>query len=291
MSPLYECLEGHVVLTGFAPDGDSVRFLPNDPSKLANLRRGSLLRPSTVDGSVQLRLQGIDAPELHYALASQPRAAGARDALMAWLGVQAITYAADAATVMTADPPGVPAVVLADTVDARGRVIAYLLRRCPGTSARRHHVDTSLLAETANHALLAAGHVYFLAYTSLPVEHRRVLRDVARAARARKLGVWSADATKRGFLLRGVRSLAPGGALVFPKLFRRCVDYVAQRYAYGFAGTFVDWLEGHGSAGMPVPDRVVVKHAANVLLSSLVREHDRRIALAVDLNDLVFVEE
>ena len=41
-----------------------------------------------MNGSVQLRLEGIDAPELHYGTTSQPRGATARDALLTWLGVR-----------------------------------------------------------------------------------------------------------------------------------------------------------------------------------------------------------
>src|SRR5262245_61246945 len=38
----------------------------DDPSLLETLHRGYKIRISTKDGSVQLRLEGIDAPELHY---------------------------------------------------------------------------------------------------------------------------------------------------------------------------------------------------------------------------------
>ena len=41
MGPLYECLDGHIVLTCYAPDGDSIRFLPDDAAPLADLQRSS----------------------------------------------------------------------------------------------------------------------------------------------------------------------------------------------------------------------------------------------------------
>jgi len=263
--------------------------MPNDPAPLGLLRRSTLLKWSNVNGSVQLRLEGIDAPELHYASAGQPRAASARDALLSWLGATSVTCAPDGATVTACAPEIIPCTILTSGIDARGRVIAYLLRACPDTGARRHRVSAAVLRATANFALLEAGHVYPLAYTSQPSDHRTLFRGTARKARAKRLGVWNDDATARGFALRGVRSVGPSGALILPKLFRRCVDYFADRYQ-GFGGTFVEWLAGHGSGGEEKPDRVVLRHAANVLLSSLMKQTTTEVALQADPLDLVWVE-
>ncbi len=297
LAPLYRRIDGHVLLAGSAPDGDSIRFLPRDASALGELRRARLLRTSPVNGSVQLRLEGIDAPELHYVSEAQPRGALARDALLAWLGVGRVTYAADGVTIAHADPAGVPVTILADAVDPNGRVIAYLQRadtmlgasRKSAALPKRKRVDAEALAATANVALLAAGHVYLLMYTSLPLLHRHVLRDVARGARAKKLGVHSADATERGFAVRGERALSPTGALIFPKLFRRVVDF-RRALVQGFHGSFGAWLAGHGSHGAPSPDRVNVKHAANILFASLVKERAGRVSLTTDPTNLIFVE-
>ena len=306
MVPLFVAIRGRVLLKGYAPDGDSIRFVPHarDVARLAGLRRASLLRRSATDGSVQLRLEGIDAPELHYEGACQPRGACARDALLAWLGVDVagVRYAPGGAVIVSASPRTVPVTVLAAGIDAHGRVIAYLLpdaRARAGARARhvslRMRVTDAVLRATANYALVHQGHAYPLAYTSQPVAHRAAFRDAARRARRARLGVWSEDATARGFGLHGgLRALGPHGALVVPKLFRRCVDYLGAREREGAArGNFVDWLAAHGShgaAGAHAIDRVVLPHAANVPFATLVRERDARISLAVDPINLVFVE-
>jgi len=298
IAPLYYALDGHVVVNGYAPDGDSIRFAPNDPANLSKLRRSALIRMSEKDCSIQLRLEGIDSPELHYAAAAQPRGGAARDALLRWLGVSGVTCAVDGSTITSSAPTSVPAQILTNAADPHGRLIAYLLRKGPrpvpgapgALPPRRRRVDEAVLRETANYALLQEGHAYLLAYTSLPSVHRAVLRAAARAARTRHLGVWQRDVTSRGFALRGKRSIGPGGALIFPKLFRRCIDYLAQK-AVGYSGTFVDWLSVHGSGGSLSPDRVVTPHAANVSLASLIRESKASIALVSDISDLVFVEE
>jgi endonuclease YncB( thermonuclease family) len=288
--PLFEAIDGHVVVTGYAPDGDSIRFLPRDPDRLGSLRRSSLLRRSPVNGSVQLRLEGIDAPELYYGTTSQPRGASARDALLSWLGVRDLACAADRTTVTSASPIAVPATILADAIDPHGRAIAWLLRERQQSGARRHRLTTAVVKSSANYALALDGHAYPLAYTSLLPSHRATMRDAGRRARDSRLGVWRDDVTRKGFVLRGERSIGPRGVLVFPKLFRRCVDYLAHRAAEGFRGTFLEWLASHGSRGAPVPDRIVLPHAANIPLATVVRERHGTISLGLDVLDLVFVE-
>ena len=294
MGPLYQAFEGHVLLEGCAPDGDSFRFLPRTPHALAGLTNASLLlRNQRADGSVQLRLEGIDAPELHYEGAAQPRGARARDALLAWLGVDPseLHYAFDGATIIRA-PTGArrPVTALAREVDRHGRPVAYVLRGTGHARGRRCHVTSAMLGATANAAMLASGEAYLLAYTSLPPQHRAALRALAREARRAKRSVWRDDATARGFALRaGKRALGPEGALVFPKLFRRCIDYLLRRHAERFGGSFVDWLARYGARGVPgSPERVCVPHAANIPFASLVREAHDRIVLATDLTDLIF---
>jgi len=61
----YRVIAGRAVLVGKQPDGDSVRFVPDDATLLTGLKNGDRVRVSG-DGSVQLRFDGIDAPELHY---------------------------------------------------------------------------------------------------------------------------------------------------------------------------------------------------------------------------------
>lgn len=294
MGPMYLAFEGQILLEGCAPDGDSLRFLPRDPHALRALSNAALLsRSRHGDGSVQLRLEGIDAPELHYEGAAQPRGARARDALLDWLGVdvRALTFAFDEATVLRA-PRMAPLRVtaLAREVDRHGRPIAYLLPGTGHTRARRCHVTEVVLRRSANAAMLAAGEAYLLAYTSLPLAHRAVLRALARGARRARHGVWADDASARGVALHGgKRALGPGGALVFPKLFRRCIDYLLRRHAERFGGSFVDWLARYGARGVPgSPERVCVPHAANIPFASLVREAHDRIVLATDLTDLIF---
>ena len=59
--------------SGFEPDGDSIQFRPDDATLLDRLERvGSAYRLTSI-GSTQLRLEGMDALELHFEGSHQPR--------------------------------------------------------------------------------------------------------------------------------------------------------------------------------------------------------------------------
>jgi hypothetical protein len=77
---------------------------------------------------VQLRLEGVDAPELHYGPAAQPLGREARDQLLAWVGFTALEYAPPSQTRVTAaSPEAVPAVIFTQAVDRNGFPVAYLV--------------------------------------------------------------------------------------------------------------------------------------------------------------------
>ena len=80
----YLVIAGEAVVVGKQPDGDSVRFRAGDPDLFTQLENGQRVQPSA-DGTVQLRFDGIDAPELHYQGHEQPQGTTARDSLLAHL--------------------------------------------------------------------------------------------------------------------------------------------------------------------------------------------------------------
>lgn len=63
--PFLLALHGQLTIVGKSPDGDSIRFIPDSPDALSQLQRADRIRISSSDGSVQLRLEGIDTPETH----------------------------------------------------------------------------------------------------------------------------------------------------------------------------------------------------------------------------------
>jgi len=63
--------------------------------------------------------------------------------------------------------------------------------------------------------------------------------------------VWALDRT-RAFALASAGSIGVRGALIFPKLFRRCVAFLTDRFS-GFRGGIREWLQSEAG-----PDNDVV---------------------------------
>lgn len=66
-------IRGQLIPLGRQPDGDSIRFRADRLELFLECESGRPIRPDAT-GAVQLRLEGIDAPEAHYAGHSQPLA-------------------------------------------------------------------------------------------------------------------------------------------------------------------------------------------------------------------------
>jgi endonuclease YncB( thermonuclease family) len=286
-APSQLCLRGSLVVEGKAPDGDSIRLVPDTPALLEELRRAERVRVSPADGSVQLRLEAIDAPETSYGPAGQPLGTQARDRLLALAGFTDVRRAGGGNTVTDAEPDRVPAAALSLMADANGRPVCFLLvgDDLP-PDGEYTALEPALLERTLNHALLADGSAYLTLYDALAPVLRRALRAVAAEAREAGRGVWARDRTAE-FELAGQDSIGPEGALILPKLFRRCTDYLATRQG---RETLRTWLRTAGDETRPEDDRVLVGRI-ETRLSDLVEQRNRTIAFSADPLDLVFLEK
>jgi endonuclease YncB( thermonuclease family) len=272
------CLRGELVVVGKSPDGDSIRFRPASPELVRTLENGDRARASS-DGTFQLRLDGIDAPETHYNGHAQPLAVPARDALLAWCGFSDVRWAGDQVSAST--PAAIPAAVLAKLVDLNGRPVVFLLRDDLPPDGEPAEVR---LDGTANAELLRTGDAYGTLYSSTDPELRDELRAIARSARAGGLAVWPQDASG-GFVLASQDSIGPAGSLILPKLFRRCTDYLRSRNP---RETLPEWMARMGDRE---DDLVSVAGAAPVRFGTLISQAGDRVSLDADPLDLVFSEK
>jgi endonuclease YncB( thermonuclease family) len=223
-TPFYRLINGNFIIQNKSPDGDSVRFIADNPSDFDNLHRGYLMKISK-DGSVQLRFEGIDAAEVHYAGKAQPLGNQSRDKLISLMGFENIKYNGD--KVANSEPIKIAGSILTNSMDTYGRPIAYTLLQKDTQNLDSKgwvFVDEDLIKKTFNYQMLNLGEAYFLSYTSQQAEHRNVMRAGALNAREKNLGVWKVDTTTE-FTLKDINSVTEGGQLIFPKLFRRTVDY------------------------------------------------------------------
>ncbi|WP_026204597.1 hypothetical protein [Actinomycetospora chiangmaiensis] len=274
-------IRGRLVVVGYSPDGDSMRFVPDDIATVRGLENGGRVEPSKRDGSIQLRLDAIDAPETHYQDQAQPLGVEARTTLLDAVGFRDVTFD-DGGTVTAATPDSVPAAICAALVEVNGRPVALLVT---GDAAAAHEdgaeVDPATVVDVSVNATQTSnGRAYLTLYTSTPEPVRRRFVELAAAATGPG-SVWAADRSG-GFTLTTQADVGPDGRLILPKLFRRATDYLRA----DTSDTFLEWLRAQGADDDPVEAA-----GRRTILSALITQDGDRIALTASIPDLVFVED
>ncbi|KAB0676285.1 thermonuclease family protein [Aureimonas leprariae] len=226
----YRLVKGRYRVVNYAPDGDTIRFEPDDRTAL-----GLLLGEARFNapGHVPLRLEGVDALESHYSPPSgggalsqpMPLARAATDFLLDFVGVRDVAWTAERRSIASAND-GAPGHVLTRSVDKYGRVIAFAFAG-PADEEDGDDVflDATGLAASYNQATLAAGLVYPTFYWGLFADLRNALAATARQARAEGKGVFAGDRTQSGVRVSSLASVTDD-AVILPKLFRRLSDFL-----------------------------------------------------------------
>ena len=252
------------------PDGDSIRFAPDNPALLFDLhRRGKSPRLHDKNKTIQLRYEGIDALEK-----------------------AAIKEFSDAALQKNlelldlADRKEEEGYILARQTGPYGRPICFVFagrsRKRDGASV---YLEKDLLQESVNYQLLEAGAAYPLFYDTLFADLRSVLASASKQARAADVGFWSADKTKTGVRWRGIDSLSDLDPIM-PKLWRRLKKYAKKRAADGepdTLGGFMKYLRAN-------PDRLVIIEGARATdFDNIVEVDGRVVKFPLDPEDVFFI--
>jgi endonuclease YncB( thermonuclease family) len=282
--PYLRVIKGRYHVKGFKPDGDSVRFVADKPALFNGLYRGH--KNTSTNGDFQLRLEGIDAPETHYANEGQPHGDISRDRLLSLLGFTDLQF--DRQKIIAASQESLRGTILTKGFDLHGRPISYaLLGDQPQLEEGRDiRVQSELLAQTLNAQLLAEGFAYPLFYTSMPDPHRQMLRQRAAQARERKVGIWGADSSRTFQLVDRASVCLPAGTLIYPKFFRRCLDYLLQVQSAGFTGDLTTWLLAN-----ELKNDLVVLDRQELPLSRLFEHKSQTVTCQTDLLDMLFIEK
>jgi endonuclease YncB( thermonuclease family) len=283
-------IKGTFQLVGASPDGDSVRFYPDDPE--ATKKAGLKVRLNS-RGGMQLRLDAIDALETHYRphggpMLHQPVALGtaAADRLVAVLGFTKVLRADDG-KVTSATPEKITGHILTRFADKYGRAVAFAFPgQRPGRSVDGSlvHLDVKALKNSVNFRIIAEGLAYPTFYSLLYPDLRQALSDAAVAARASGSGVWASDVTTSGFKL-SKRAQLSDDLVLLPKLFRRLADYLVLDETGGASlSGFAHFLDTRNDRLFTVPGG----HATE--LSTLVEVKRQSVKLTVPPEQIVFVE-
>lgn len=241
-------IEGTYRPIGARPDGDSVRFYPDNPADWDRVQGPHRVRRNK-SGGAQLRLDGIDALETHFTTASgethqPPRFAKAASAeLLDWLGFADIVRHPRDGTVTTCEPTQIPGYIFTRTADINGRCVALAGKGpAPAASGTRAFVDIAMVQRTANYHQLAHGLAYPTFYRKLFPDLRTAMCEAAKTARADQTGLWPKDVTQTGATVAERRSLTEH-LVILPKLFRRLAAYLALNDGDLSLAGFPDYLD------------------------------------------------
>jgi endonuclease YncB( thermonuclease family) len=280
----YLLIKGSFVIVDKAPDGDSVRFRPDDTTLLEQLKRSYRIEPSK-DGTVQLRFEAIDAPELHYQGKGQPMGRESRDFLLRQLGFSTYLYN-DNDTITDAVPREIRGGILSTSAEANGRPVSYVFLESDLATyqdGERTTLDETLLAKSINVSILRAGMAYYTVYSSQGEREQTFMRSIAEQAKSSGLGIWAVDQTSE-FSLASFEDVTKS-QLVLPKMFRRCVVYLRDRDK-GFSGTLRDWLLAD-----PNRDDEILLGSRKTRLSSLIQVEGSTVNVLFDPLEAVFLEK
>jgi endonuclease YncB( thermonuclease family) len=268
---------------GFEPDGDSIQFRPANPNLLDRLEQVGRPYRLTLIGSTQLRLEGIDALEIHFEGSHQPRplADQARDFLTNLFEMNPVPYRPPAG-IQVAPPVSVDAVsgyILSRSLEVNGRPVAFAFA---GPPPRQEEVllDVPMLQQSVNHATIANGHAYPLFYDTLFQDLRAELANVAKAARQSSKGLWNKDQTQSGVDVATQEDLEQHG-VIFPKLFRRLTSYLDE--PHNGMTEFINWLA-------ETQEKIFDLHTGNFThFDTIVQVSGKKVSMQREPEEIVFV--
>jgi endonuclease YncB( thermonuclease family) len=242
----YLLIEGSFRILGAAPDGDSVRFYPNNVKRwqdLSTLTRDHRVQPNST-GGVQLRLDGIDALETHYNALSQPLELGhaAAAKLLELIGFTNVTRG-NPERVTAATPEQTKGHILTKFADKYGRAVAFVFAgSAPERDGEMIFVEPERLKKSLNYLLLGQGFAYPTYYKGLYFELREMLTNAVKEAREAQRGVWEKDQAEQGFTVKNLQTITED-VVMLPKLFRRLADYLEQNDGDASLAGFENFLE------------------------------------------------
>ncbi len=241
----FTLIKGTFHVRNYSPDGDSIRFQPDNAALLMKLPGG--LPKFNARNHVQLRIEAIDALETHYNPASgggtlhQPLKPAhlAADKLLDFVGITGVEWDKARRTVFAAND-ATRGYILTRSIEKYGRPVAFVFAgETPERDGSAIFLDIEQLTQSFNFIALANGYAYATFYEGLFSDLRRELSKAAATARKLKRGVYRTDKTSQGFDARSLKSITEEHAIL-PKLFRRLSEYMVN---YGTSAGFKKQLE------------------------------------------------
>jgi hypothetical protein len=220
----FMAISGTFHVTGYSPDGDSIRFRADNPVNWSRLAGP----PPKLNGNshAQLRLEAIDTLETHFRNSHQPLqlADAAMERLLTLLGITNVVWNPAHTLVSSADD-ATHGYIISREVEKNRRPVAFAYAGSnPHGDGSTVHLDEHLLMPSANYSLVAEGLAYPTFYQGLFSDLRTAMAAATVTARGQSRGVWASDVTVSGFDVSNPADLSTTIVIV-PKLFRRLAEY------------------------------------------------------------------
>ncbi|WP_156423842.1 hypothetical protein [Erythrobacter sp. YT30] len=262
----FTLIKGSFVPEFGRPDGDSLRFVPDNVDPIFRLRRrGRGPKINAQNGSVQLRYEAIDTMET---------------------GTGEFAEAATEANLQLAMSQDGRGHICTNQLGPNGRPIAFVFA---GDRADEDGADIWLdpedIEDSINVKQLQSGLAYPLYYDTLFDDLREKCTDASQEAKCEGAGVWAADRTNKGlFWNPDVDQLDP----VFPKLWRRIDKYVRDDTFFEPAnkfGNFLPWMRQQRDERVSVPSRGLFTGFDDLIE----RVSDDEIRLEVEPHEMIII--
>ncbi len=221
----YRVFAGRFHVTGYSPDGDSIRFEPYTPQAFVEFLN---IRPKRMN-KFQLRLEAIDALETHYEGYMQPRMAAIRalEHLLERLDISDIEYSMLGDLVVSANDAK-EGYVLTRSVDGFKRPIVYIFPKYGHDLDVTQPYDAEMvpIEQSVNFQMAAEGHVYPTFYNTMHPHFLRTFQAACKNARELHRGLWFYDKTAE-FDISDLDAIQTE-FVILPKLFRRIVKFASK---------------------------------------------------------------
>jgi endonuclease YncB( thermonuclease family) len=283
-------IKGKFYILGYQPDGDSVKFKPDNKNLFKKLKTdtGKVGKVKVNNkGMAQLRVEAIDALETHYIagkLLHQPwtQAASARLHLLNFLGFTGIQFGESEKKVTGVNQDGLKGYILTKYVDnyRYGRPVSFVF---PGSAAKPDgsdvFLDDKLLKNSLNYEMLLSGFAYPTFYKNLYADLRSEFTRAVKKAKQANRGIYADDVTTSGFQFKNIKSITDD-EVILPKLFRRLAEHINKEG--GKISSFKKFLETKN-------DELFVMgkfHRQN--LNNLVEVKKKKVRLIEKPEDIIF---
>lgn len=168
----FRVIKGTFHVTGYSPDGDSIRFKADNDGQWDKVFGTVKLNSK---GHAQLRIEAIDTLETHFMVDKhhQPRelADAAADQLFQLLGIRDAVWSADRSKVMSAQD-GTRGCIATRMAEKFGRPVSFVFSGLDGLEdGQEVYLDRELAVKSVNYQLLADGFAYPTFYDGIVLRY------------------------------------------------------------------------------------------------------------------------